>query len=234
MSDKRVKADNSDERERKRTVRILQGSGCLIAPLFILIFFCSCSWLSLLGTGTILEQDTRSSLFANYRPWEFTVFKPVDPSIIEQIATDRGKDGYQIKTTNGIGYFWLAPAPTNTPIPTPPPTLAAENKPRATPTPINIPSNTPTYIPIWIPTARNTATPTAIHIHSQPLLDSNDNKDIDSHPSPHKYANRPSAEYHPVQVCQPDDPAFGWRDGDLHGTSHKQPRHRIFHPGYPE
>ena len=100
-----------DERVKKYITKLIETGGCLLWLFFIIAFFFACSWLSLLNTRVIPEQDTRSMLLADYKPWEYTAFKPVDAAIIEAIEADRGKEYSAFEIAFVEGWLWWTPIP---------------------------------------------------------------------------------------------------------------------------
>ncbi len=122
-------------------------------PLILLLIF-GCGSLALIQPSPA-HADTRSHIEADYQPWEYTVFKPIDEDIIEEIQEDQllYPETFEepVQPIVATGNFW---DPTETPppdAPTPTPTLQAE----ATETPA---SAVPTAAPSETPTATASAT----------------------------------------------------------------------------
>jgi len=67
--------------EREQSIRDLLR-WLLLIPLILLLLF-GCGTLGMFGLRPA-QADTRSELNAYYRPWPFTVFKPVNIEIIEE------------------------------------------------------------------------------------------------------------------------------------------------------
>ena len=53
------------------------------------MLYCS-SYLALLWLPAYEGMSMKSQLTADYRPWTFMIFQPVDPAIIEEIKQERG------------------------------------------------------------------------------------------------------------------------------------------------
>ena len=159
------------------------AAACLI---FSLIF--GCSTAALLWQPASPEVDTRSALAADYGPWRFVVFQPMDPAAIEEVRRERQLPEQLVVP----GLFW--PTPTGQIDPTPPsspqpanPTLAAVTMPNTQPTqakppakftaspvtstpaqppaassPLPTQTATPTPTQLSLPTATATPTPTQV------------------------------------------------------------------------
>ena len=126
--------------------------GCLrwlpAIPLIILLIFGSGSVA--LVQASPAPSDTLSQISADYQPWEFTVFKPVDIEIIEEIQRDQVlyPEVFEepVQPLAAAGSFW---DPIAAPILTSP-----------TPTPTQIAVSTETVAPVS-PTVSETLTATA-------------------------------------------------------------------------
>ena len=116
-------------------------------PLILLLIF-GCGSLALIQTAPA-SADTRSHIAADYQPWEFTVFKPIDEDIIEEIQQDQllYPETFEepVQPVVAPGSFW---DPTETPTPGEP-----------TPTPTT-PTQAPTSTQSLTPTVLASATPT--------------------------------------------------------------------------
>jgi len=88
----------------------------LFVPLILLLVF-GCGSLALIQTQPAFA-DTRSLIAADYQPWEFTVFKPVDDEIIEEILQDQVpySETFEdpVQPVVAPGSIW---DPTETPVP---------------------------------------------------------------------------------------------------------------------
>jgi len=143
-----------EKEEREESLRDLLR-WLLLIPLILLLLF-GCGTLGMFGFRSA-QADTRSELKADYSPWPFTVFKPVNIEIIEEIQEDQilypGTFAEPIKPTIVTADFWFTPTPTPTPTPT------TTGTPLGTTTPTVTPSATPTS-GTATPTSTSSATPT--------------------------------------------------------------------------
>jgi hypothetical protein len=184
-------------RRRRRTLGEL-----LVLLLMLVLLFLSCGWLSLIGTREPANADTRSMMRADYASWPFLIFQLVDPAIVEQIATDTGKNTEPldlIASGTPPGWFWWTPQPTGNGTPTPPAT-ATSAAPSATWT--SSPTHTPSRTPTRTPSLTSTPTSADDHRHFDAHLDG------DRHTHAH-----PDAGAH----ADPDTDAHADPDTDLRG-----------------
>ena len=105
----------------------------LVVPAILLLLF-GCGSLAMVSPSPTYA-DTRSMLSADYGPWPFTIFGPVDPDIVREAVLDQQRypDPFvgPVLPTIVPGGFW--PTPTPTPSPTPP--FPASPRPPPTPPP---------------------------------------------------------------------------------------------------
>ncbi|HLF80189.1 MAG TPA: hypothetical protein VI410_00340, partial [Anaerolineales bacterium] len=91
----------------------------LLIPIILLLLF-GCGSMAMVGSRPAYA-DTRSMLSADYGPWPFTIFGPVDPDIVREAVHDQQRypDTFvkPVLPTIIPGGFW--PTPTPTPSPTP-------------------------------------------------------------------------------------------------------------------
>ncbi len=154
--------------EREETLRDLLR-WLLLIPLILLLLF-GCGTLGMFGLRSA-QADTRSELEADYGPWSYTVFKPVNIEIIEEIQKDAilypGTFSEPVAPIILPADFWF------TPMPTPTPTVTTTGTPSATTTPTPTPTGgtltpTPTSTSSATPTESPTALPTATFTPSGP------------------------------------------------------------------
>jgi len=109
----------------ERRQALLKGGARWLALLLLLcVLFLSCGWLSLVGTQQAASADTRSLLKAIYLPWQFLPFHPVEPGILDDIATETGKEPVALDLSVGgtiVGWYWWTPVASASVTPTPPP-----------------------------------------------------------------------------------------------------------------
>ena len=146
-------SESRKKEERQESLRDLLR-WMLLIPLILLLLF-GCGTLGMFGLRPA-QADTRSELDADYSPWPFTVFKPVNIEIIEEIQEDQilypGTFAEPVQLTVRPDDFWF----TSTPTPTPTPTVTGTPPVTGTPTVTASPTptgGTPTS------TSTNTATP---------------------------------------------------------------------------
>ena len=77
--------ESKTEEEQKSSSDLLRW--LFFVPLILLLIF-GCGSLALIQPGTV-HADARSYMAADYQPWEFTVFKPLDPEIVLEILRDQ-------------------------------------------------------------------------------------------------------------------------------------------------
>jgi hypothetical protein len=147
-------SESRQKEERKESFRDLLR-WLLLIPLILLLLF-GCGTLGMFGLRPA-QADTRSALDADYSPWPFTVFKPVNIEIIEEIQEDAilypGSFAEPVQPTIIPADFWFTPTPTPTLTPTITGTPLGTGTATATPSPTPT-SGTPTS------TSTTTATPT--------------------------------------------------------------------------
>ena len=137
--------------EREQSLRDLLR-WLLVVPLVLLLLF-GCATLGMIGIAPA-SADTRSYLEADYSPWIFEIFQPINPEIIEEIQADQ--ELYPETFVDPVlptimpAAFW--PSPTPTPSPTPGPTNI--------PSPTSIPSKTPTPTTTFLASAPATTSAT--------------------------------------------------------------------------
>ena len=109
----------------------------LVFMIFISTLIYGSSYLSLFWLPPYEGMDMKSQLTADYGPWTFMVFQPVDPAIIEEIKQERGLPGQIV----------IDKEPWSTPVLTAPSPLPANSAASATPQPTNDdPSSSPTAL----------------------------------------------------------------------------------------
>lgn len=152
--------NNAEVIASQHTTSFIKVGGWLAATLLIFGILLGSSWLSLLTMSDLPEEDTRSKLFANYSPWEYVSFQPVDLAIVSAIESDRG-DNIDLDNPDEApegDWFWATPLPEDNSPGGPPP--AATRTPAATGTPAP-PSSTAIITPSVTATPQNTPTPPA-------------------------------------------------------------------------
>ena len=116
----------------------------LAIPLVVVLIFASGSVA--LVQASPAPSDTRSQIAADYQRWEFTVFKPIDPDIVEEIQKDQVlyPEVFEepVQPVVSPGSFWDPPDSPVPAEPTPTPTLLAVST--ETSTPVSTVSTTPT------------------------------------------------------------------------------------------
>ncbi|MCH8093642.1 MAG: hypothetical protein IH953_03525, partial [Chloroflexi bacterium] len=166
---KAAPASEAREKEvREETLRDLLR-WLLLIPLILLLLF-GCGTLGMFGLSSA-QADTRSELEADYSLWSYTVFKPVNIEIIEEIQADAIL--YPATFSEPVAPiilpadFWFTPAPTPTPTVTTTGTPSATTTPSPTPTGGTL-TPTPTSTSSATPTESSTASPTATFTPSGP------------------------------------------------------------------
>jgi len=159
-----------EKEEREESLRDLLR-WLLLIPLILLLLF-GCGTLGMFGLRPA-QADTRSELNADYSPWPFTVFKPVNIEIIEEIQEDQilypGTFAEPVQLTVRPDDFWFTSTPTPTPTPTVTGTPPGTGTPTATPSPTPTSGTpTPTSTTTATPTESPTASPTATFTPSGP------------------------------------------------------------------
>jgi hypothetical protein len=127
-------------------------------PLLIALTMQICGRISLLGATAMVVEDTRAKIHADYSPWSFLSFLPVDPAILSEISKDTGRISAVLEQDSSNQSFW------GNPTSTPSATMAGE--PTSSPTPSETPtagdpSPTATLVGSASPTATVTTSPTA-------------------------------------------------------------------------
>jgi hypothetical protein len=142
--------------------------------IFVLLYFSS--YLALLWLPPYEGLDMESQLTADYSAWNFLVFQPVDPAIIEEIRQEQGLPEQIVND----GEFWSTPASTFT-VP-PQATHATASTPQATG------SSLPPKPSAFPPTYTSTPIPTSVMTTPQPTVDSVPTATRRTHrtPKPHK------------------------------------------------
>src|SRR3990170_5316296 len=101
--------EQSQAPSEERQAPLKRGAQWLALLLLLGVLFLSCGLLSPIGTRQTASADTRSMLRADYFPWQFLPFRPVDPAILEDIATETGKEAVALDLSVGgtaVGWFW--------------------------------------------------------------------------------------------------------------------------------
>jgi hypothetical protein len=106
----------------------LAGVFCIITLIY------GSSYLALLWLPPHPEVDMRSQLTADYSPWDFLVFQPVDPAIIEEIRQEQDLPEQLIID----GSFWPTLSTTNIPS-----SSTGTQQQGSTPATIQMPTSTP-------------------------------------------------------------------------------------------
>ena len=159
-----------EKEEREESLRDLLR-WLLLIPLILLLLF-GCGTLGMFGLRPA-QADTRSALDADYSPWPFTVFKPVNIEIIDEIQEDAilypGTFAQPVLLTIVPDDFWFTATPTLTPTPTITGTPLETGTPTVTPS-VTPTGGTPTPTPTvtTTPTESPTASPTATFTPSGP------------------------------------------------------------------
>lgn len=121
----------------------------LSGAIFIFALLYGSSYVALLWLPAYEGMNMRSQLVADYGPWTFLVFQPVDPAVIEEIKQERGLPAQMIID----GGSWPTPThtltlpPTARHITTPTPQATFDNLPLS-PT-----ASQPTYASTPMPTS---------------------------------------------------------------------------------
>ncbi len=143
----------------------------------VLLFLTMCGHLALTKNDSP-AADTRSLLRADYQPWPFIVFRPLNPAIIKEIMQDQGIEN-SLKQPLVTGSIWLIPTPTkgkSAPLPTSTraPEVTQDLIPTApllsTNTAIPIANPTPTRTPLPTPTQTATLTRVPVPTATKPVV----------------------------------------------------------------
>lgn len=160
------------EEERQRRSGLLIW--WLVLPILVLLLFFGVHQAALRSLAAVPITETGSKLRADYGPWLFTRFFPVDETILETIQEEEGINSIiPVAADDDSGAFWtdagdddpiavaqVSPTPTspppatatpnpptNTPKPPPPPTATKKPKKKPTKTPTDTPLPTETFTP---------------------------------------------------------------------------------------
>ncbi len=138
----------------------------------VLLFLTVCGQLALTKPKSP-AADTRSLLQADYQPWPFIVFRPVNPAIVQEIMQDQGPEN-RLEQPVVTGSIWLIPTPTKgkvafIPTSTREPEVTQDRTPTEPPPPTNtatlpaIPTSTKTlsHTPTYTATLTRVPIPTA-------------------------------------------------------------------------
>ncbi|HEX9676996.1 MAG TPA: hypothetical protein VGA07_13560, partial [Anaerolineales bacterium] len=198
----------------------------LLMPLILLLLF-GCGSMAMVGARPAYA-DTRSMLSADYAPWPFAIFGPVDPDIIMEAVLDQQRYPETfvepVLPTVIPGGFWTTPTPTPSPTPlltvspgpspsltlavtatasaSPSPSLTAS----ASPTPSDTPSPSPTF------TATATATPSGPPLPTPPVAPPSNTYWFYDDAAPlayMMYTTSPSGSYRSSDGVSFHSPAFG-------------------------
>ncbi len=120
----------------------------------VLLFLTVCGQLALTKPKSP-AADTRSLLQADYQPWPFIVFRPVNPAIVQEIMQDQGPEN-RLEQPVATGSIWPIPTPT-------------KGKVASIPTSTREPEVTQDRTPTEPPPPTNTATPPAIPTSTKTL-----------------------------------------------------------------
>ena len=140
--------------------------GWISIPILLMLLFFLVNQLALWRSHIVPITDTSSMMDADYKPWLYQSFLPVDKNILDEIELDSGIQINDPQPNETQGWFWQPPDDddrTPTPIgpsrtPTASPTASATtiptdtSIPTDTPTPSNTPTpTTPPILPTWTP-----------------------------------------------------------------------------------
>jgi hypothetical protein len=131
----------------------------LVLPFLLAMTMQVCGWMSLLGTRVLIVEDTRARIQADYSPWPFLSFLPVDPDILADISAETGRSINLNLQEASSQSFWgdgtSAPQMTATVEPCPTPE-SSETPMAGSPSPTSTPEGTaaasPTRTPLPSPT----------------------------------------------------------------------------------
>jgi hypothetical protein len=160
-----------------------------VVIIFSLIY--SSSYAALLWQPATTKVDTRSVLTADYRPWNFLAFQPLDPAIIKEIQQERKLPDQLVIP----GSFW----PTSTGLSNPSPTAEQQSTDR-NPITSEIPNTQPsgTTMP-----AEMTETPVAVTslptqvVSATPVPDSSPDPTHTPRENPRKNTPKPKNTHYP-------------------------------------
>ena len=102
--------------DRKYT-RIL---GLLSVPIILMLLFFLVNQLALWRSHIVPITDTSSMMYADYKPWVYQSFLPVDENILDEIERDTGNQINNPQPNETQGWFWPTQDKNNTPTPTSP------------------------------------------------------------------------------------------------------------------
>ena len=112
----RASADLGEQNDRPSRIREVIRWFVLIPVVLAILFGCgTCALIS----PSEAQADTRSQIHADYAPWPFTIFNPINPELGEEVQRDwlLYPDTFDepLMPTVVEGDFW----PTLTPTPSP-------------------------------------------------------------------------------------------------------------------
>lgn len=143
---------NNSAIESGSTRKLLILFPWLAAAIFVFALLYRSSYFALLWLPPYQKVDMTSQLRADYGAWDFMVFQPVDPVLIEEIRRERGLPEQIIID----GSIWpTAVATLSTPSPVEPLSTPTPEAPTENVTPSSSVSETP-YIPSPEPTSITT------------------------------------------------------------------------------
>ena len=145
----------------------------VVGVIFIFSMLNCSSYLALLWLPPYERMDMKSQLTADYGPWTFMVFQPVDPAIIEEVKQERGLSGQIVIDRES----W------STPVLSAPSTLPANSETSATPQPTN---GDPSFSPTAFETTL-TSTPIPTSVISLPEFT------VTPQPQPTEAVSRPQS-----------------------------------------
>jgi hypothetical protein len=119
----------------------------LSGAIFIFALLYGSSYVALLWLPPYEGMDMKSQLVADYSPWTFLVFQPVDPAVIEEIKQERGLPAQMIIDGGSWPTSTLTLPPTARHITTPTPQATFDNLP------ISPTASQPTYTSTSVPTS---------------------------------------------------------------------------------
>ena len=149
-----------------RPNRIVNLLGWLMLLCLLALTMQVCGRLALLGAKALIVEDTRARIQADYSPWTFLSFMPIDSAILAEISGDTGRSINVNLGDSSSQSFWsnatsvLQETATGEPSSTPP---AGETPSAETPSPTATLEGTAGPSPTTTPGETSTATvpPTA-------------------------------------------------------------------------
>jgi len=94
-----------------RPKRLLNLLGWLTLPCLIAMTMQVCGWVSLLGVKALIVEDTRAKIQADYSPWPFLSFLPVDSAILDEISEHTGRSINLNLQDSSSSSLWGNPTP---------------------------------------------------------------------------------------------------------------------------